>query len=332
MTRGSARLADWWLPRRIIMRRSRRRSGSEIGSSGHSVPWVRYWRTRGHRGWPPHKGSRTAAGRNSEPGVRVEKGCALMAASRSMLYLRSTFRLCRAAKGDHANWNSGGLGVGDCQATTVERISRRTNGGIPSTGRGGRSTMGGSSTPTMGWPSHRVPVSAWAWSAGFPATDAQMWLPVITEAGPWWRVVSMLAETGLSVGRPGTSAVGTESASGRGLLMAIGWPRLPSPAPTRASSSWGHARGGGSASPGSGHQGVTGGGDGGLTEVNSPRRESVRSIIWVTPSTPPCKGCPSRCETEGVEDSRGGALGSELYDSREGPSGRPAKRVDHRVS
>ena len=96
--------------------------------------------------------------------------------------------------------------------------------------------------------------------------------------------------------------------------------------------SWGCAGGARSRPPGSGHQGATGGGDGWSTKVNSPKRESVRSIIWATPCTPPCGCCPSRLETDGVEDFCGGALGSELYGSREGLSGWPARRVDHRGS
>jgi hypothetical protein len=115
-------------------------------------------------------------------------------------------------------------------------------------------------------------------------------------------------------------------------LPMIRWPWHPSPAPTRTSGSWGYAGGARSRPPGSGHQGATGGGDGWSTEVNSPRRESVCSIIWATLCTPPCWCCPSRFETDGVENCCGGVMGSELSGSREGLSGRPAKRVDHRVS
>jgi hypothetical protein len=248
-----------------------------------------------------------------------------------MWYLCSTRRLCQAAEDDHSNWNSGSDGGGDCHATTWERISCKTIGGIPSTGRGGRSTMGGSSTPTMGGPPHRVPLSAWASVADFPAVDAQMWLAVITGAGPWQRVVA-LEGTGHLEGRPVALSVGTKSDSGHGLWTMIGRPWLPSPAPTTASGGWGCAGGGGSRSPGSGHQGVTEGGFGVLTCVNSPNSESVRAIIWAAPRTPPCECRPSRLKTEGVEDCHGGALGSELYDSREGLPGRPTRRFDHRVS
>lgn len=128
---------------------------------------------------------------------------------------------------------------------------------MPSTGRGaaGRTTIGRSSTPTMGRPTHGVlQGDHWVRPADCPSIcnclsiqhcpsiHSQIRCPVITESGPWQeRRVEPKAET-LCIGRtPGASSLGAKSASSCWLLPLIQGPWLPSPAPTKASGSWGYA-------------------------------------------------------------------------------------------
>jgi hypothetical protein len=176
MTSASSSTVDLWFPRLMMARRSWRRSTSEMRARVQAVPSVRYRRTRGHSGWAPQSGSRIDTGRNSEPGVMLENGCARMAWSRSKWCCCSTRRLCCAAEGDHSKRKVGGRGAGDCQARTWVRMSRRTSGGMPSTGRGGRLTIGGSSTPVRWCPWLRVPHAVRSRTAVTPTEIRPSWV------------------------------------------------------------------------------------------------------------------------------------------------------------
>ena len=122
------------------------RSASDRGWRGKAAPREMRSENCGQRGWSDRNGARRWAGRNSEPGVRVLKGWAWMAASRSSLYFRRMSRLWWAAASDQANWNSDGcVGVGGCPRRAVRasgsfKCGRTGKADVSGNGKVGRGT------------------------------------------------------------------------------------------------------------------------------------------------------------------------------------------------